>query len=105
MRSAGRENLSKRASRVGRLDLRDTLRRPGRHDLTTRFAAIGSKVDEIVGRLDDIEVVLDHDQRVPRFDELAKRRQELRDVVKVQAGGRLVEDVKQPLAAKGGEVR
>ena len=40
---------------------------------------------------DDVEVVLDHDQRVAGGDQPAQRRDELRDVGEVQAGGRLVE--------------
>ena len=42
---------------------------------------------------------------VPRLDQLAEGRQQLGDVVEVQAGRRLVEDVEQALAAERGQVR
>src|SRR5262249_37987654 len=50
-------------------------------------------IDEPVGRLDDVEVVLDHQQRRSGFEQFTKRSKQLGDVVKVQARGRLIEDV------------
>jgi hypothetical protein len=44
--------------------------------------------------------VLDDEQRVAGLEQLAERREQLRDVVEVQAGRRLVEDVEQPLARR-----
>src|SRR6185503_12469108 len=44
-------------------------------------------------------------QRVPLLEQLAERAEQLRDVVEVQARGRLVEHVEQPLAARGRQVR
>ncbi len=40
---------------------------------------------------DHVEVVLDHDQRMAGGDQPAERAEQLRDVVEVQAGRRLVE--------------
>ena len=65
----------------------------------------GPEVDHPVRGLDDVEVVLDDEQRVPRLEQLAERRQQLRDVVEVQPGRRLVEDVEQAVAAVGRQVR
>ena len=79
--------------------MRDLLGRAHRHQPAAVFAALGAEVDDPVGHLDHIEVVLDHDQRVAGLEQLAERREQLRDVVEVQARGRLVEDVEQPLAA------
>ena len=90
---------------VRRLDLRDLLRRAGGDDRPAVFPAFRAEVDDVVGRLDDVEVVLDDEQRVPGFEQLPERRQQLRDVVEVQAGGRLVEDVEQALAAVRRQVR
>ena len=64
------------------------------------FAAFGTEIDDPVGDLDHVEVVLDDHQRVAGFEQLAERGEQLGDVVEVQAGGRLVEDVEQPLAAR-----
>ncbi len=60
---------------------------------------------QVVGGLDHVEVVLDDEQRVSGLDQLAERRQQLGDVVEVQAGGRLVEDVEQAVAAERRQVR
>ena len=69
------------------------------HHVTAGLAAFGSEVDEVVGRLDDVEIVLDDEQRVALLEQLAERGQQLGDVVEVQPRRRLVEDVQQPLAA------
>src|SRR5687767_14452763 len=62
------------------------------NDLSARVAAFRAEVDEPVRRADDVEVVLDHDNRMARIEELAECAQQLRDVVEVEAGGRLVEE-------------
>ncbi len=54
-------------------------------------AAFRAEVDQPVGRADHVEVVLDHDQRMAGGEQLAERLHQLRDVVEVQPGGRLVE--------------
>ena len=59
----------------------------------------GPQIDDEVGGLDDVQIVLDDDQRVPCLEQLSERRQQLGDVVEVQPGRRLVEDVEQALAA------
>ena len=61
-------------------------------DRAAGVAAFGAEVDEPVGGGDDVEVVLDDDDRVPRRDEAVERRDELRDVGEVQARRRLVEE-------------
>ena len=53
------------------------------------------QIDDVVGRLNHIKVVFDHKQRTARFDQRAKCRKQFVDIVKVQAGGRLVKDVKR----------
>ena len=66
-------------------------RRALAHQLAAGVAAFGAQVEDPVGGADDVEVVLDHHQRVPRLEQLAERAQELGDVVEVQPRGRLVE--------------
>src|SRR5262245_41679660 len=82
--------------RVAPLDLRDLLRRPLRHELAAPRASFGAEVDDPVGGLDDVEVVLDHDHGVAGVDEAGEDVEELADVVEVEAGGGLVEDVERP---------
>ena len=50
-------------------------------------------VDDPVSRLDHVEIVLDHDDRVPLLDETVEHFEQLVDVVEVQAGRRLIENV------------
>jgi hypothetical protein len=74
-------------------------------DVAARFAAFGAEVNDVVGGFDDIEIVLDDEQRAARFDERAKGGEQLVDVVEVEAGGRLVEDVERPRARAFREMR
>ena len=74
------------------------LRRAGAHHLAAGIAALGAQVDDPVGGADDVEVVLDDDQRMAGVEQLAQRAHQLGDVVEVQAGGRLVEQEQRALA-------
>ena len=75
---------SERGDRFGRADA---------YDLTATVAALGAKVDDPVGGLDDVQVVLDDDDRAACVDQTAKGGEQFADIVEVQAGGGLVEDV------------
>ena len=61
------------------------------HQLAAAFATLRSEIDQPVGRADDVQIVLDHHQRMACGEQLAERAQQLGDVVEVQAGGGLVE--------------
>ena len=71
----------------------DLLGRALGDDQAAAGAALGAHVDDPVGGLDDVEVVLDDDDGVARVDQPAQHAEQLADVLEVQAGGRLVEDV------------
>ena len=62
-------------------------------DAAALIAGFGAEVDDPVGRLDHVEIVLDDDDRVAQIDQAIEHVEQLADVVEVQAGGRLVEDV------------
>ena len=61
-----------------------------------RLAALGAEVDDPVGLLDHVEVVLDHEHRVARVHQPLQHLEQLLDVGEVEAGRRLVEDVERP---------
>ena len=61
----------------------------GDHDLTTTDAAFRAEVDDPVGGLDDVEVVFDDDDGVAVIAQPVQYRQQLCDVMEVQAGGGL----------------
>ena len=68
--------------------------------------ARGPEVDHVVGRLDGLLVVLDHDDRVAQVAEPAQRAEQPLVVALVQPDARLVQDVEhadQPGADLGGE--
>ncbi len=77
----------------------DGLRRPLDHEAPAPVAAVRTEVDHPVGRLHDVEVVLDHDDRVPGVDEASEDAEQLADVLEVQARRRLVQHVEG--AARG----
>ena len=62
------------------------------HHLAAALAPLGPQVDDVVGALDHLDVVLDDHHRVALFHQLLQRRQQPAHVVEVQAGGGLVED-------------
>ena len=66
---------------------------PGGRDLAAAVARAGAEVDEVVGRLDHLAVVLDQDQRVAQVAEPLQGREQPGVVARVEADRRLVEDV------------
>src|SRR5258708_10555715 len=62
-------------------------------DAAAAFPAFGAKIDDPVGLLNDVEVVLDDEHRVAEINEALQDVEEFSHVVKVQAGGGLVENV------------
>src|SRR3981189_796326 len=74
----------------------------GGDDLPAAAAAFGTHVDDPVGGFDDVEIVLDDEERAAAFDELAEGGEEFGYVVEVEAGGGLVEDVEGAAAGFGG---
>ena len=68
-------------------------------------ARLGAQVDDPVGRLDHLEVVLDHDHRVAQVGQAMDHIEQLADVVEVQPGGRLVEDVQGLSRCRAGPAR
>src|SRR5882672_3305449 len=67
----------------------------GGDDASASVAAVGAQVDHPVRGLDDIQVVFDHDYRVAGGAQLMQHVEQQGDVMKVQACGRLVEDVER----------
>ena len=55
-----------------RRNFRHLLRRPLGDDLAAGVPALGPQVDDVVGGLDDVQVVLDDDDGVPFGDEVVK---------------------------------
>ena len=62
-------------------------------ELSALFTSLGAHVDDIVGGLDDVEVVLDDDDRVALVNQAVEHGKEDAYVFEMQPRGRLVEDV------------
>ena len=57
--------------------------------------AVAAEVDEVVRRLDDVQIVLDDEHGVARLNEALQDLEQLLHVVHMQACGRLVEDIER----------
>ena len=77
---------------MGSGDFRHVLWRPAATNLSAFLAGVRAEVDDPVGAFDDLEIVLDDDDRVACIDQALEQPEQQRDVVEMQPGGRFVED-------------
>ncbi len=84
---------------VGAFVRGDLLGGAGGDDFAASVAAFRAEVDDPVGGLDDVEVVFDDDDGVAAVAQPMQDFQQQFDVVEVQAGRRLVEQVQRPAGA------
>ncbi len=68
-----------------------------RHHVTTRIAAFGAQVNQPITGANHIQIVLNHNQRMTTFQQLAQGAHQLGDVVKMQTGGGLIEQKQSAL--------
>src|SRR5688572_23862642 len=87
------ENFRKIFARVGTLGVGDFFGRALCDYPAALLATLRTKVNEVIGTLNDIEIVLDHDHRVPATDELLKDLDEFPHILIVEAHRRLVEEI------------
>ena len=71
------------------------MRGTGGDDLAARGSAFGSDVDDMVGDLDDVEVVLDDDDGVAALHEFVQHLQQQADIFEMESRRRLVEDIER----------
>src|SRR5690606_16282609 len=108
IRGDGRDSLEHRTQILtgkGARMARDLLRRAFRDDHAAAAAALGPEVDDPVGRLDHVEVMLDHDDRIAAVRKPLKDAEQALDIREVQPGRRLVEDIECPSGRAPGELR
>ncbi len=84
---------------------RDLLGRTCGDDFAAEVAAFRAEVDEPISGFDDIEIVLDDEERSAGLEELAEGSEELGYVVEMKAGGGLVENVEDTSVFRAGEMR
>jgi hypothetical protein len=74
----------------------DLFRRACGHHLSAGIATLRSQIDNVVSSLNHVEVVFDDQERTSGFNQGAKRPQQFVDVVEMQAGSWLIENVERP---------
>ena len=90
-----KSHLSKKFSRSTTL-LGCNVSRSARSDnLATASTALRTDVDEVVGNLYYIEVMLDDDGRIAAIDQLVDYAQQLANILKMETRRRLIQDVKR----------
>src|SRR5258706_13030225 len=89
------EDASEGLAGVGLFCAGDEFGRALGDDAAAAFATFGSEVDDPVGLLDDVEMVLDDEHGVAEIDEALQDVEKLSNVVKVQARRRFIKDVKR----------
>src|SRR5262249_57339632 len=93
------QQICQEPSRGRLIAARDFLRRARGNDPPAAGASLRPEIDDVIGRLDYVEVVLDDDNRVALVDETGEHVEQLPRVLEVQAGRRLVEDIERPAGA------
>ena len=84
-------------------DLGDVLRRAGGDDPPAALAAFRAEVQHPIGGLDDLQIVLDHHHRVALLHQRVQHFQQLADILEMQAGRRLIEDVQRAAGGTPGK--
>src|SRR3989338_8213626 len=79
--------------RMGAVGLRDFFGRALCNNFASACAAFRPHVDDIVGALQDVEIVFDDDDCIPLLDELLQNIDEFFNVIVVQADRRLIQKV------------
>ena len=87
------KQLAQKEPGVASFDGREMLGCARPQHLPSPGAALWSKVDEPVGRTNNIEIVLDDDHRVALVNQAIEHKQQLAHIFEVKAGRRFVEHV------------
>ena len=83
---------------------RDFFRRSFGHDVSAAFAGFGAQVDDPIGRFDHVEIVLDDDDGVAQIDQAMEHVEQLANIVEMQTGGRLVEQIERSAGVGPGQL-
>ena len=87
------QNPFQELTRVGPLDPGNFFRRAGGDDLSSFIASLRAEVNDMVGRLDHIQVMLNDEHSIAGIPQSVQDIQKLLDVREVEARRGLVQDV------------
>src|SRR3954469_19851007 len=85
----GLEHTAQVAPRMRCFDARDFLRRAAGDDRSAARAALGTEIDDVVGGLDHVEIVLDDEHGVAAVHEAMQHIEQHAHVLEVETGGGL----------------
>jgi len=98
------EHLLEVAPRVRRGMSRHLFRRSRDHDFAALIATIRTEIDDPIGAADHVEVVLDHQNRVPLIHKALDHIHELVHVVEAQTRGGLIDEIERLAGGTLGEL-
>ena len=78
------------------------IRSPFKHDPAAGISPFRAEIDDPIGRLDHIQVVLDDHQGISGTDELVECGEQFADIVEMQPGGRFIKNIQRVFGARAG---
>ena len=75
------------------------------NEAAAAVAALGAQVDKVVRNLDHIQIVLNDQHRIAPIHQLLQNLNQLVDIRRVQARGRLVQNIDGPAGGNSGQLR
>src|SRR5450432_1841756 len=100
-----RKSASQVAPGVRFLHRRNLFRRTNCDDPSPVVSAFRAEIDDPVSAFDDLEIVLDYNNRVPRFHQPLKQPNKKCDIVEMKAGRLFFEDEKIAFSCSVTQVR
>src|SRR5437868_3394985 len=80
---------------VAGFDRGDLVGRAGRDDMAAGITPLGAEIDDPIGGLDDLQIMLDDEHRVPRRDQRMQHFEQFLHILEMQSGRRLVQNVER----------
>ena len=87
------QNFFQKPAGIGIFNFHDFLRRAASDNVTAFITALRSQINDIVGRFNDIQVVFDDNHGIAEFDKPVENSQQFLNVIGMQSGRRLVQNV------------
>jgi hypothetical protein len=81
---------------MGGLDLCNLFGSSNGDDPATTISAFGTKIDDVIHRLDDIQIVFDYEHRIPGVGQSLQYAEQAAHIFEMQASRRLIQDVERP---------
>ena len=78
------------------LDLQESIRTTLVQNSSSPFSSFRPHINNMIGNLDHIKVVLYHQNGIPPVHQFVQNCEQKIDILKMQSGGRLIQDIKSP---------